>query len=109
MGEQKTYERRLGKEQLAILKGEGLGLPLASYEAEIVLAIMDGNVLYKDLADLTRRSLPTVRRHLHRIYAKSGATNMAHLVLMMTGAVECPDALLPAQRQWRRKRYKLDE
>lgn len=92
-----------------IMRGDGLGLPLTAREAETVLAIMAGRITAKSIASALAVSKSSVDGYLYRIYAKSGADNMAHLVLMMTGVVPCPDNLLPVQRRWRRKHYKLDE
>lgn len=92
-----------------IMRGNGLGLPLVEREIATVLAIMDGHVTAKSIAGALAVSKSSVDGYLYRTYAKAGATNMAHLVLMMTGAVECPDTLLPVQRTWRRKHYKLEE
>lgn len=51
----------------------------------------------------------TVNFYTNQVYGKTGARSLATLVLMVTGAIECPAALLPVQRTWRRKHYKLDD
>lgn len=108
MSEQ-PYMRNLSKARYQVAIGGGLGLPLTEREVEVVLAVMDGTTTGKDLAARLDLSSATIGNYLHQAYAKSGAHNMAHLVLMMTGVLPCPEALQPVQRQWRRKHYKLDE
>lgn len=99
----------MAKAQRMIARGAGLGWPLTERERTVVLALMEGHTCAKELARALSLSHSSVSNYLYRIYAKSGALNMAHLVLMMTGAVACPDALLPVQRTWRRKHYKLEQ
>lgn len=74
----------MAKTQRMIALGAGFGLLLTQREMSVVLAIMEGHTC-------------------------AGAVNMAQLVLMMTGVLPCPAALLPVQRIWRRKHYKLEE
>lgn len=99
----------MAKAQRMIALGAGLGLLLTQREMSVVLAIMEGHTCAKALAAALGLSHSSANNYLYRVYAKSGAVNMAHLVLMITGVIECPDALLPVQRAWRRKHYKLDE
>ena len=82
---------------------------LTKGEIEIVLAIMAGHTTGQELATATDISKATAYGYLHKIYFKSGAINMAQVVLMMTGVTPCSAALLSVQRAWRRKHYKLDE
>lgn len=82
---------------------------LTQGEIDIVLAIMAGHTTAQELATVTSISKTTVYGYLHKIYFKSGAINMAQVVLMMTSVMPCSAALLPVQRAWRRKHYKLDE
>lgn len=108
MSEQ-PYMRGLSKARYLVAKGKGLGLPLTARETQVVLAVMAGHTTAKSLADAIKRAEATCNNYLYQIYAKSGAVNMAQLVLMMTGVLPCPAALLPVQRIWRRKHYKLEE
>lgn len=105
----KPSQGGMAKAQRMIALGAGFGLLLTQREISVVLAIMEGHTCAKALAAALGLSQSSANNYLYRAYAKSGAHNMAHLVLMMTGVIECPDALLPVQRQWRRKHYKLDE
>lgn len=98
----------MAKAQRMIARGAGLGWPLTERERTVVLAIMDGHTCAKALATALSLSHSSANNYLYRVYAKAGAVNMAQLVLMMTGVIECPDALLPVQRTWRRKHYRLD-
>ena len=101
---------RYGSKDLRkIVDGKGLGLPLVQREIQVALAIMDGHTTAKALAAALSLSQASVNNYIYRLYAKTGAVNVAQLVLMMTGVLPCPVALLPVQRQWRRKYYKLDE
>lgn len=106
---EKPYMRDLPKAQRLILQGKGLGLPLNRRETEIVLAIMEGHTAAKALAAAVGLSQSSINACLYRVYAKSGANNIAHLVLMIAGIQPCPEALQPVQRTWRRKHYQLDK
>lgn len=99
----------MAKAQRMIALGAGFGLLLTQREMSVVLAIMEGHTCAKALATALGLSQASANNYLYRAYAKSGAVNMAQLVLMMTGVLPCPAALLPVQRIWRRKHYKLDE
>lgn len=98
----------ISKSRYLVSRGKGLGLPLTPREESTALALMDGKVTTDQLADALQCERGTVHWYLNQVYRKSGAVNLAHLVLMITGAVECPAALLPVQRAWRRKHYRLD-
>lgn len=97
------------KSRYLIAKGKGLGLPLTKRETELVLALMDGHTSGLQLMAALGCGKGTVNFNTNQIYGKTGARNLATLVLMVTGAIECPTALLPVQRTWRRKHYRLDE
>lgn len=99
----------MSKSRYLIAKGKGLGLPLTKRETELILALMAGNTSGKQLMAALDCQKGTVNFNTNQIYGKTGARNLATLVLMVTGAVECPAALLPVQRTWRRKHYKLDD
>lgn len=88
--------------------GQGLGLPLLAYEEEIVLAVMAGHVTTKLLCHVLGRGQWTINAQLYQLRNKTGAINLAHLVLMVAGIVPTPANLLPVQRRWRREHYKLD-
>ena len=106
-----TQDRRghISKARYLVTRGKALGLSLTPSEADAVMALMDGHVTTSQIATAVGCAPGTIHWYFHQIYAKSGACNMAHVVLMITGVIECPIALLPVQRQWRRKYYKLDE
>lgn len=82
---------------------------LTNGETEIVLAIMAGHTTAKEIAVATGLARISIYGYLHRIYAKADASNMTQVALMIAGALPCPGSLLPAQKAWRRKHYKLDE
>ncbi len=92
-----------------VSKGKGFGLPLTPRETETVLTLMAGNETTDKIASVMGCNSGTVHWNLNQIYAKAGASNLTHVVMMITGVVACPSALLPVQRTWRRKHYKLDD
>lgn len=104
-----TWLRSVSTARYLIARGKGLGLPLTEREIEVVLAVMEGHTTAKELSRAVGIAQPTVNNYLYQIYGKSGARNLAQVVLMMTGVMDCPEALQPIQRQWRRKHYKIDE
>lgn len=66
---------------------------LTRREIDVIRAILTGKTTTRDLADALHISEKTVRSHITRIYAKVGAKNMAHLVLMCLGALPAWPAL----------------
>ncbi len=91
-----TYERAIGT-QLARRRigGYGRGELLTDGESAVVQAILSGHTTCKDIANHLRLKVGTVRTYMSLIYAKTRARNMAELVLMKTGRVQCDIDLGP--------------
>lgn len=57
------------------------GEPLSPIEDRIVATILAGHTTYRTLGDAIGRSEGLMRHYLYRIYKKTGAPNMAGLIL----------------------------
>jgi DNA-binding CsgD family transcriptional regulator len=58
---------------------------LSRREIDVVKAIMDGNVSYKELASVLNISPNTVKTHLQHIYQTTGVSNVAALITLLNG------------------------
>lgn len=58
---------------------------LTKQERNVLAAVLAGHVTYEALASTLNLAENTVRRHLHSIYLKADAVNLADLVLMALG------------------------
>ena len=58
---------------------------LSRREIDVVKAIMDGNVSYKELASALNISPNTVKTHLQHIYQTTGVSNVAALITLLNG------------------------
>lgn len=92
-----------------IAAGKGEGIPLSNRETDVVLAIMAGNTLVKDIARAVETTETTINNYLHYIYRKANVPNMAAVVLMVSGVIPCARALKQTQGKWRRKFYQIEE
>lgn len=72
--------------QLRSLRGK----PLTRREREVVRAILAGHTTHAALGEALTISYGTVRSHVWRLLAKTGAVNMADLILMTLGRKACP-------------------
>lgn len=99
---------RPSKTMRLIAAGEGEGIPLSEREIDVVLAIMAGNTVVRDIARAIGTTETTVNNYLHYIYRKAGAVNMSAVILMVAGITPCGPALKAAQGRWRRKHYQID-
>lgn len=92
----------------AIAAGEGEGIPLSEREIDVVLAIMAGHTVVRDIARSVGTTETTINNYLHYIYRKAGAVNMSAVILMVAGITPCGPALSEARRRWRRQYYQID-
>lgn len=67
--------------------------PLLRGEVKLLKAVLAGNVTYRLLGTAMGRSPRYIGQQLTRIYEKTGAINLADLVLMMTHCKACPSNL----------------
>lgn len=72
--------------QLRTLRGK----PLTRREREVLNTILAGHTTYIEIGRALTISHGTVRSHVWRLLAKTGAVNMAELVLMALGHKPCP-------------------
>jgi len=89
-------KRYIAANRQACYDGAGLGLPLLPREADAVLAIMAGHTTAKDIGRHLCISPTTVNNYFYFIFRKTGAGNVADIVLMMTGVIPVAAALRPA-------------
>lgn len=92
----------------AIAAGEGEGIPLSEREIDVVLAIMAGKTVVREIAAAIGTTETTVNNYLHYIYRKAGVPNMSAVILMVAGITPCGPALSEARRRWRRQYYQID-
>lgn len=85
----KKHPSRGVSDRTKIELGEGLGLSLTEREVEIIKLILAGYTTRADIAPPLSIAERTVHHHLFHIYAKTGAVNMADLVLMAVGRKSC--------------------
>lgn len=62
-----------------------LGTPLTRRELDVVRSLLAGHVTTADMGKALGIDARTVESHLTHIYAKSGAINLADLMLMALG------------------------
>lgn len=68
---------------------------LTKRERQIVAAILANATTYEAIGEKLNLSGSTVSTHIGHIYQKTGAKNMAQLILMAFGNLECPVRNLP--------------
>lgn len=68
---------------------EALGKPLTRGELAVLKVVLDGHTTSVQAATALGVTVRTVRTHLTHIYAKTGADNLAALVLMALGRKLC--------------------
>jgi DNA-binding CsgD family transcriptional regulator len=78
-------KRRKIADNIAKDLGRLLGQPLTRRERDVVRAVLAGAVTEKDLGQALSLEGSTVRAHLYHIFTKTGAINLADLVLMAVG------------------------
>lgn len=66
------------------------GKPLTRREQDVVQAVLAGCTTRQTIGAHLTVSYRTANAHLWRIYAKTGAINLADLVLMAVGRKACP-------------------
>lgn len=66
------------------------GEPLTDREADVLRAILAGHTYRKEIARHLVVEKRTVDAHVYSIFIKTGAGNMADLVLMALGRKPCP-------------------
>lgn len=66
------------------------GKPLSRREGDVIRAILAGCTTRQAIGAQMTVTFRTANAHLWRIYAKTGAHNMADLVLMAMGRKDCP-------------------
>lgn len=66
------------------------GKPLSRREGDAVRAVLAGCTTRQAVADHLTVSYGTASAHLWRVFAKTGAYNMADVVLMAVGRKDCP-------------------
>jgi DNA-binding CsgD family transcriptional regulator len=81
--------RRKQSDQIAADLGTLAGKPLTRREKDVVQAILAGCTTRQAIGAHLFVSYRTANAHLWRIYAKSGAINLADLVLMAVGRKAC--------------------
>lgn len=72
------------------MKRETYGDKLTRREVDVVRAMIDGNTTNELIADALDIRVGTVRTLLGNVFAKTGARDRTHLVLLALGELEAP-------------------